>query len=218
MELSDLEAFLDDPNPQLRRKAMTALRQYDPEQAVPLLKRHMYDEQFSLRSFVASGLGHKRNGEAFEALLTLISRETDHNVIAEAANSLSKFGPPALPHLVEIYEKNSNWLIRLSIFAVIGEFKSPETLLHFCTLGLQGEDLIVKRAALSNLKQLKEAPQRAEALEIACQAATDNHAFIRAAAAKALRYLGGAQAEAALGELRQDPDVSVVKAVLEGLL
>ncbi|MDJ0706746.1 MAG: HEAT repeat domain-containing protein, partial [Leptolyngbyaceae cyanobacterium MO_188.B28] len=92
MDLPQIEALLDSPNPQSRMKAIVELRHYEPAVVVPLLKRRMYDKQFMLRSFVAMGLGYKRNDEAYEALLEIVANETDHNVIAEAANSLAKFG------------------------------------------------------------------------------------------------------------------------------
>ncbi|MGF1603552.1 MAG: HEAT repeat domain-containing protein [Thermosynechococcaceae cyanobacterium] len=218
MELSELEACLDSPDPQCRMRAIAGLRDYEPEQAVPLLKRRIYDDRFMIRALVAAGLGHKRNPEGFEVLLTLIGRETDYNVIAEAANSLSKFGSQAIPHLVKIFEQQSHWLVRISILAGMEDIDSPETLLHLCRLGLSGDNPTVKEAAIANIARLKGTATMAEAVELVCQLATDSNASIRAQAARLLRHLGGSQAETALNELRQDRDAQVVKAVLEGLL
>ncbi|PZD75262.1 hypothetical protein C1752_00036 [Acaryochloris thomasi RCC1774] len=217
MDLPELETCLDSPDPKARMKAITELREYEPAQAVPLLKRRIDDDRFMIRSFVAAGLGTKRNSEGFELLLTMIDKETDHNVIAEAASSLSKFGLQALPHLVKLFEQQTHWLVRISILAGMEDLDDPETLLHLCRLGLDGNDPTVKLAAMANLGRLKETPQMAEALDLACQLAQDTDASIRAQAARLLRHLGGPRAEKALGELRQDPDSQVVKAILEGL-
>lgn len=218
MDLPQIESLLDSPNPQSRMKAIVELRHYDPAVVVPLLKRRMYDKQFMLRSFVAMGLGYKRNDEAFEALLEIIKYETDHNVIAEAANSLAKFGPQAIPHLVTIFEQKPHWLVHLSIFAALEDLDCSEVLLKLCRLGFSGEDLTVKQVAITNLGRLVGTPYAEAALEILLQAAANSNAHIRAAAAKILRHFGGEKAQAVLAELQQDPDYRVVGASLEGLL
>jgi HEAT repeat protein len=217
MELPELETCLDSPDPQFRMRAIAELREYEADLAVPLLKRRIYDERFIIRSLVAAGLGHKRNSESFELLLALIRQETDHNVMAEAASSLSKFGLQALPHLVKIFEQQSHWLVRISIFAGMEDLDSPETLLHLCRLGLNGDNSTVKLAAMANLGRLKDTPQMAASVDLACQLAQDHDASIRAQAARLLRHLGGPQAETVLAKLRQDPNSQVVKAILEGL-
>ncbi len=218
MNLPQIESFLDSPNPQLRMKAIVELRHHEPAVVVPLLKQRMYDGQFLVRSFVAMGLGYKRNDEGFEALLKIIEHEKDPNVVAEAVNSLSKFGDQALPHVVRVFEENSHWLVRQSIYATLEDLDDPELLLKLCLLGFQGDDTTVRMAALVNLRRLKETANSAEALDIALQAAQDSNGLVRASAARTLRHLGGPQAQEALAELQQDADYRVVRAVLEGLL
>ncbi|MEM8809565.1 MAG: HEAT repeat domain-containing protein [Cyanobacteria bacterium P01_G01_bin.38] len=218
MNLPQIESFLDSPNPQSRMKAITELRHHEPAIVVPLLKRRMHDQQFLVRSFVAKGLGHKRNEEAFEALLSIIAHETDPNVVAEAANSLSKFVPQAMSHLVTLFEQNSHWLIRQSIFATFEDLEAPDALLKLCRLGLNGNDVTVKLSAIANLGRLKETSYSSEALNITLETAADNNGLVRARAARTLRYFGGQAAQAALVKLQQDSDSRVVRAALEGLL
>ncbi len=218
MNLPQIESFLDSPNPQLRMKAITELRHHEPAVVVPLLKQRMYDGKFLIRSFVAMGLGYKRNDEAFEALLSIIERETDHNVVAEAANSLAKFGPQAVSHLVQLFEENSHWLVRQSIFAALEDLDDPQLLLKLCLLGFRGDDITVRMSSLVNLRRLKETAKSSEALDMALQAAKDSNGLIRASAARTLRHFGGPEAQTALTKLQQDSDYRVVRAVLEGLL
>lgn len=218
MDLPELESFLDSPNPQLRMKAITELRHHEPEIVVPLLKRRMYDEQFMIRSFVAMGFGYKRNHEAYEALLDIVQHETDHNVVAEAANSLSKFGDRAIPHLLMIFEQQPHWLIRQSIFAAMDTIDAPEVLLRLCRLGFDGEDITVQMAAIVSLTKLKDTDQAIEALEILEEAAIHSNPLIRAKAARVLQHLGGTTAQRLLAKLQQDSDYRVIGAVLEGLL
>ncbi len=219
MNLEQIEAFLDSPNPQNRMKALTELRKFDADLVVPLLKQRLDDKQFICRSFIATGLGVKRNEEAYEALLEMLHREKDHNVISEIANSLSKYGEQSLPQLVEIFEQQSHWLIRRSILATMEDFDCPETILKLCRLGICNEaDLTVKRSAVSLLGRLKETSFQAAALELLLQAAEDASAYIRIGAARQLRQYDDASAQAAVAKLRQDSDHRVVGAVLEGLL
>lgn len=218
MDFSQIQSFLDSPDPQLRMKAITELRHHKPAVVVPLLKQRMYDGQFLVRSFVAMGLGYKRNDEAFDALLSIIQRETDHNVIAEASNSLAKFGPQAVPYLVGVFEQNSHWLVRQSIFAALEDLDDPEILFKLCLVGFEGDDPTVKLAALSNLGRLKDTSKSQAALDILLLAATNDNGLIRARAARMLRHFGGLQAQATLAKLHQDSDYRVVRVVLEGLL
>ena len=218
MELHQIEAYLDSPNPQHRMKAITELRHYTPEVVVPLLRRRMCDKEFIIRSFVAIGLGNKLTEEAFEALLDLIEFDTDPNVRAEAANSLSKYGDRAIPHLEQLFERDTHWLVRQSILAALEGTECPEIFLKLCHLGIKGNDPVVKQAAIANLEKLQETPQAEETLEILLSLATASAVEIRVQVARVLTYFDQPRAKAALAELRHDSDYRVVGATLEGLV
>ena len=218
MELHQIETYIDSPNPENRMKAITELRNYEPNLVVPLLKRRMYDQEFVVRSFVAMGLGYKQTEEGFELLLDLIEYDRDYNVRAEAANSLAKYGEDAIPHLVKLFRQDSSWLVRYSIFAAVDLRQHPEILLEFCTLGLKGTDQIVQQTAIASLEQLANTPQEAKALELLIPAATSEQGEIRAQVARVLRHFEDPRVEATLTNLRQDSDYRVVGATLEGLI
>jgi HEAT repeat protein len=217
MELHKIESNLASPNPQDRMKAMVELRNHAPEVAVPLLKQRMHDREFIVRSFVAMGLGNKRTEEGFRALLDLIERDNDANVVAEAANSLAKFGEAAVPHLVHLFERNSHWLVRQSIFAAL-EDAEPDILMQLCRWGWEGEDLVVQGNAITILGQLCGTPQESTALAILLKAAAAEASVVRAQAARTLQRFEHPQAKAALATLRQDTDLRVVGATLESLV
>ena len=218
MELSQIKTYLDSPNPQNRMKAITELRNYEPSVVVPLLKQRMYDKEFVIRSFVAMGLGYKRTDEGFQSLLDLIENDGDPNVKAEAANSLANYGEKAIPHLVELFMRESHWLIRQSIFAVMNEIDSPDILFKLSDCGLKGDDLVVKLVAIANLGRLKGTPYEREAIELLEELSTDETATIRAQVAKTLVSFDDPKAKAALAELRHDPDYRVVGATLEAMI
>jgi HEAT repeat protein len=218
MELHQIENYLNSPNPQNRMKAITELRHYEPALVVPLLKGRMYDQEFIIRSFVATSLGYKQTAEAFGLLLDLMEHDKDYNVRAEAANALAKYGEQAIPYLVSLFQEDSNWLVRQSIFSALEVTNHPEIFLNLCLCGLQGDDRVVQQSAIANLGQLATTPQAPAALELLLTAATASEGAVRAQVARVLRYFDDPRVQSTLMKLRQDSDYRVVGATLEGLL
>ena len=218
MELSQIKTYLDSPNPQNRMKAIVELRNHNPSVVVPLLKQRMYDKEFVIRSFVAMGLGYKRTDEGFQSLLDLIENDRDPNVKAEAANSLANYGEKATPHLVELFRSEPHWLVRQSIFAVMDEIGSPEVFLKLANWGLEGEELVVKLAAIANLRRLKGTPYEKEAIDLLFELSTDQTVAIRVQVARVLLSFDDPKAKAILAELRHDSNHRVVGATLEGMI
>ncbi len=164
------------------------------------------------------GLGFKRTDEGFDLLLNIIKHDKDYNVRAEAANSLAKYGEQSIWHLVKLFQNDSHWLVRQSIFAAIDLTKNPEILLDLSVLGLQGDDPVVKLTAISNLGQLAGTNQASSSLELLLEAANSEQAIIRAEVARALKDFEEPRAQATLMKLRQDSDYRVVGATLETLV
>jgi HEAT repeat protein len=218
MQLPQLETYLDSPNPQERLKAIADLRHYTPEVAVPLLRRRMNDKEFIIRSLVAIGLGNKRTGEGFAALVDLLEYDSDSNVRAEAANSLAKYGEPANPHLMKLFKQDSHWLVRQSILAAVEGNDYPDVFLELCCCAIEGDNLEVKLAAIAYLGQLKGTPQSEEAVALLFSLATAEESAIRAQVARVLGEFDTPEAKVALAELRHDGDYRVVGATFESLL
>ncbi len=219
MELEQIRAYLDSPDAQQRMRAIIELRNYSPNIVVPLLKQRMYDQELLIRSFVAMGFGKKRNQEAFEALLNLIEYDRDYNIIAEAANSLAQYGDRSLPYLVNLFQYNPHWLVRQSILAAVADLNQPETLLHLSSLGLKGDELVVKLASIANLAKLATTDYAEEALAILLTLVDNPEVQIRVEVAKALaNFSNFSFAKTALAQLRQDSDYRVIGATLENLL
>lgn len=218
MDLQNIQTYLQSDNPQDRMKGITELRHHEPVDVVPLLKQRMHDQEFMVRSFVAMGLGYKRTSEGFEALLDFLEYENDPNVIAEASNSLAKFGNVALPHLQQVFRDHPHWLVRQSIFAAFEDLDSPSTLLEFCRLGLEDKELVVQFAAIANLAQLTGTTHEGDAFSILSQIIHSDNEKLRSRATRALTYFESAEAQELLHSLRQDDDHRVVAATLEKLV
>ncbi|NEP11823.1 MAG: HEAT repeat domain-containing protein [Symploca sp. SIO1A3] len=218
MDIHQIEAALNSPNSNDRLKALTELRNYSSEVAVPLLTSKLQDPEFVVRSFVAMGLGKKRTEASFSALLELMRLDRDPNVRAEAANSLSLFGQVAASHLVQAFQRDKHWLLRRSILAALMDMEYPEALFDVCICALVGEEPTVKEAAIDGLSFLAGSPKHTDALQ-QLLALTDSEWWrIRWRVARALRRFDEPKARDALNRLKQDEDHRVVGAALESLL
>lgn len=218
MKLEEIKTNLNSTDSQERLKALTALRNYDAEVAVPLLLSRLRDREFLVRSFVAMGLGKKRTADSFAALLELIKFDRDPNVRAEATNSLSFFGAVAASHLVRAFIQDEHWLVRRSILAALVELKCVAELWEVCLCGLEGEDPTVRETSIECLALFADSPHQDAALEHLLSFARADGWSERMRAAKALRRFDNPAARDALMQLRQDEDHRVVAAVLEQLI
>lgn len=219
MDVNQIQTLLDSEDPQQRLKGITALRHHDADTAVPLLVTRRNDPEFIIRSMVASGLGFKQTEQAYDVLLEILQGDRDSNVRAEAANALSKYGEQSLSHLIEAFERNNHWLVRLSIFPGIAEMNCPDELYQICSNALATDsDLTVKGSALDYLSSLANTDQQEVALSLLLNLASDEDWFLRRQVALSLRAFDDDRARRALEKLRKDPDHRVVAATLEGLL
>jgi len=213
MEIGQIQVYLNSSDIQERLKALTELRNYDSEIAIPLLRTRQQDSEFVIRSFVAMGLGNKRSPESFKILLEMIKNDPDYNVRAEATNSLSKFGEKSIPHLVEKFREDDNWLVRRSIIAALTDMPYPEALYEVCICALVGEDLTVQETAINALGTLAGTSKETDALQQILAFVNAESWMLRLQTARALKRFDDPQAKAALNYLSKDQDHRVVAAV-----
>ena len=215
MDINQIETDLASPDLYQRLKAVTELRNYDGDVAIPLLLTKKKDPEFLVRSFVAMGLGKKQTADSFAALLEIIKFDRDSNVRAEAANSLSLFGKLSAPHLLQAFCKDDNWLVRISILAALMELNCPDELFDACVFGVRGEEPAVKEAAINGLAILAGTIKGNDALEQILNLVEDPSWRVRVQVAKALGKFDHPQAQAAREQLKKDEDHRVVAAALE---
>ncbi len=217
MKIEQIETFLKSPNSQQRLKALTELRKYDKEVAVPLLASRVRDPEFIVRSFVAMGLGHKRTSESYKLLLEMMKGDNDYNVRAEAANALSRFEEQSIPELIEAFRLDENWLVRRSILAAMVEIAPPQQLLEVCICALVGDDLPVREAAIAALRVLAGTEKQEEALQQLLAFVSSESERARAVVARALKDFDDPQAKAALSYLCKDEHPQVAAAASEAI-
>lgn len=218
MDLTQIKTYLESSDSQERMKAITQLRSYDADVAVPLLIDNKDDREFLVRSFVAMGLGKKQNADSFATLLEMMKFDRDPNVRAEAANSLSFFGAVAAPHLASMFERDDHWLVRRSILAALAELRCLEELFEVCLIGIQQEDQSVKESSINCLGIFAGTSKQDLAIEQLIALMNDDWWRTRFQVAKSLGKFESEAAKKALETMKKDPDHRVVGAVLESLL
>jgi HEAT repeat protein len=218
MDLNQIEIELQKSDFQYRLKAISALKEYSSETAVPVLTQHLSDPEFLVRSFVARELGHHQTSESFAAILQIMRFDNTPNVRAEAANSLSLFGKVSAAYLVQTFFQDNHWLVRRSILPALVELDCPEEVLEVCEVGLAGEDRAVQEASIDALGALHGSRQQDAVLDRLITLSSGVPDYIRVRVAYVLKHFDLPKAKVALAQLRQDNDHQVVRAAMEGLI
>jgi len=218
MDLTQIETELLKSDFQYRLKAIAALKNFPPQDAVPILTRHIQDPEFLVRTFVARELGGQRTSDSFAALLQIMLLDNTPNVRAEAANSLSLFERISASHLVKAFIRDDHWLVRLSILAALLEMSFHDEVWEICKIGIDGEDISVQEACVDAIGSLSTSHLSDQALSKLLVLKDSPFENIRVRVAYALKHFDTVTAKEALAQLRQDRDHQVVGAAMENLL
>ena len=218
MDIEQIKNALNDSNPQQRMRAIRELRNFEANLAVPLLLEHTNDSEFLVRSYVAMGLGKKQTDRAYDALLEMTQNDSDPNVRAEAANSLSFYGDVAIAPLRKMYQDDDHWLVRRSIIAAMADLNSPQELLEICAIGISGDDQPVMESCIGCLGLLANTEQQPEAIKLLLPLVEDESWRIRLQVAKALGKYDTPEAMAAIDKFKTDEDHRVIGAALESMV
>ena len=218
MDIEEIKSCLNNPDFQYRLKGVAALKDYNPEIAVPLLKSKVDDPEFLVRSFVSRAFGRQQTAESFAALLQMMKFDNTPNVRAEAANSLSLFGRCAASHLVLTFFQDDHWLVRRSILAVLIDMEWESELFEVCIEALASDDMATQEAAVDALGTLVGTTQEQAALSQLLGLVSSQSERIRQHVASALKGFDDPQVREVLSQLRQDSNPRVVAAALENLL
>ncbi|MEM9482365.1 MAG: HEAT repeat domain-containing protein [Cyanobacteria bacterium P01_F01_bin.116] len=218
-ELLKLENDLRASALNVRIAALNTLAAQAADIAVPILDRLAQEEAFLLRRLAVMGFGnHAPDATAFESLKTLLNNETDANVLAEVANSLFEFGDASIPLLVQLFEVNSNWLVRQTVLSILQESNQPEVLLDISLKALDDPTQTVKETAILSLRQVLMSLLQPQALEALTRLANSEIWRDRWRAATALTGCDHPQAAELLAKLKLDENHYVVAAALDAAM
>jgi HEAT repeat protein len=213
--IEQIEANLRAPGLILRKTALDELALIPSNIAVPVLLRLFNEKDFGLRRLAVMGLGNHKTQASLQALQNILNTEKDDNVLSEAANSIFDFGEVAIPIIVSLFERSSNWLVRQTVISLLVETEYYDALLSVANLALQDETQTVKEAGILALGQILKSPLQNQALNILTKLATDEDWRTRWRTAIALQHSQDSRAKELIIKLQQDKHYRVVAAALE---
>jgi HEAT repeat protein len=140
--IEEFVLLLESDNAGLRNSAVEALERLGV-QAMPILCRHVTDDDHDVRKFVIDILGSIGDAEAMPLLLNALD-DPEPNVCAAAAENLGKIGNvQAVPHLLQALRKSDIWL-RYTVLEALSKIGKPVPMTVITPL--LGENLLKKAA------------------------------------------------------------------------
>ncbi|MBW4643864.1 MAG: HEAT repeat domain-containing protein [Goleter apudmare HA4340-LM2] len=213
--LTQLESLLRSGAINQRKAALDELAQCHADVAIPILQRLAVDQDFLCRRFAVMGLGNHPTAASLKILKDLLEQESDHNVLAEIANSLFEFGDQSVPLLQKLFERDRHWLTRQTILSILIEANRDDVLLAVIREALQDETQTVKETGILALGSLLQGDLGNEALDLLSELAQATDWRDRWRVATALSLSSDPIAKLLLAQLQQDENHYVVAAALE---
>lgn len=187
-----------------RLRGVNQLRQLEPPTAFNLIQMVVKDLHVRVRYAAISQLGvlgQQDRNQALDILRDVIHNDPEPDVQAAAADALGALQlTEAFDDLKKLYYKTSEWLVQMSIIAVIGEMKTPETF-GLLENALTSENPLVRMMAIGSFGELGDP----NAVSLLIPQVTDPDWQIRYTVAQALGRLGGEQSHSILESLAHDP-------------
>jgi len=216
--LAQLEEQMDSNSLYECKLALDELSQCPSDVAVPVFERVLSGQDVVRRRFAVMGLGNHQTEESFQILKTLLEQETDHNIAAEAANSIFEFGERSIPFLQQFFHRNPNWLVRQTVLSVMMEANDDEVLLDLVRTGIEDEEQTVKETAILALESVLNGSYHDAAVEVLAGLSESSNWRDRWRTATTLCLASGERAKELLAKLKNDENHNVVAAALESEL
>jgi HEAT repeat protein len=154
--MTDLAAIaqqLESENSRDRLLGLAALKDVEPEAAVPLILKVIDDRNDNVRGMAIFALGVKPTAACLPVLVRLLETETDYSIRAAAAGALGYLGDiRAFEPLLRTFYEDTEWLVRFSAAvslgnlgdnrayeALLGALDSPEVVLQQAAIAALGE-------------------------------------------------------------------------------
>jgi HEAT repeat protein len=196
-----------------RMVALANLRDKAPEDAVPLIKKVLQDNNLQVRSMAVFALGIKPTDECFSILVNILETEKDYGIRADAAGALGYLEDiRAFEPLVRAFYEDTDWLVRFSAAVALGNLKdarAEEVLLS----ALESEEVVLQQAAIAALGEVK----AVGAVDRILKFAQSEDWLVRQRLAEALGNLPSEKSLSALRYLEKDSNPNVAEAAAIGL-
>ncbi|MEB3279477.1 MAG: HEAT repeat domain-containing protein [Lyngbya sp.] len=195
-----------------RLRGVNQLRQLKPKTAFELIQPVVKDRNTRVRYAAVSqlsSLGEQDRPLALELLRECLLQDPEADVQAAAADAIGalKFRE-AFDELHQVYHKTSEWLIKLSIVAALGELGDPRGF-ELLEDALQGDNDLITTVAIGAMGELGDP----RAIPLLLPFASNPDWQIRHRVAQALVHLGATpETEATLQQLADDEVETVAQA------
>ncbi len=210
MNSDDVRALIESEDYGDRIIGIERLGNIDPAAAFELLKPVITDEHPRVRYTAASKMatmGTVDRASALELLRDRVRTDSELDVRAAAADALGALGlKEAFDDLQQLYNSTTDWIVRMSVVAALGEMKHDRAFPVLEDALETGEDL-VKIIAIGALGELGDD----RAIDLILPFVDSNDAQMRFRVAKALGNLNGDAARSALEKLAADPAEQVAR-------
>ncbi len=199
-----------------RLRGVNQLREIKPDIAFELIQTAIADSNTRVRYAAVSqlaSLGNQNLTKSEEILRGCLLHDPEADVQAAAADAIGGLKlKSAFEDLQQVYQNTSEWLVKMSVVAALGEMGEP---LGFEILkdALQGDNGLIQTVAISALGELG----NPDAVALLVPYATDEDWQVRYRVVQALNRLGGSQAQETLEQLAQDPVAQVAGEAQRGI-
>lgn len=155
IDLAEIDRRLESSNSKDRLLALASLKEVEARDAVPLIKKVIYDEMLPVRSMAIFALGIKQTEECLPILVKLLETDPDYGIRADAAGALGYLKDiRAFEPLVRAFYEDTEWLVRFSAavsLGNIGDIRAKQVLLE----ALHSNETALQQAAISALGEVK---------------------------------------------------------------
>ena len=208
VSLEEISAQLESSNSRDRLMALVSLRKASAQEALPLIKKVLYDEMLPVRSMAIFALGIKPTEESYPLLVDLLESDSDYGVRADAAGALGYLADArAFEPLVRAFYEDTQWLVRFSAAVSLGNLKdirAKEVLLE----ALNSNEIVLQQAAITALGEI----QAVDTVDDILRFAASDDWLIRKQLAEALSNLKSEKSLSALRFLAKDSHPQVNQA------
>uniref|UniRef100_A0ACD5GZ49 Phycobilisome degradation protein NblB n=1 Tax=Desertifilum tharense IPPAS B-1220 TaxID=1781255 RepID=A0ACD5GZ49_9CYAN len=193
-----------------RLRGVNQLRELDPAIAFEMIQPATNDPNVRVRYAAVSqvsSLGEQDRQVALELLRDRLLNDPEADVKAGAADSLGALHlTEAYPELEQIYQESSEWLVKFSILAALGELGDLRAF-DLLKQGLSASTELEQTAAISALGELGDP----RAVSLLIPFATNPDWQIRYRVVQALHRLGTSEAQTTLEQLTRDEVAQVAQ-------
>ncbi|MEC4895282.1 MAG: HEAT repeat domain-containing protein [Oscillatoria sp. PMC 1051.18] len=186
-----------------RLTGVNQLRQLDRAIAFEMIQPLILDKNARVRYSAASQmdtLGQENLEKSWQILRDRLLNDSEPDVQAAAADAIGalKLGE-AFDDLKQVYYQSSEWLVKFSIIAALGEMGDPRGF-DLLQEALESDNNLIQTSAIGSLGELGDP----RAIPLLIPFATDSDWQIRYRVVQALGRLGGEEAKLALEKLAKD--------------